>query len=182
MDTQNHLGLTSRSLHWIIAIGFIALSLIGIYMANTETFALYPIHKSTGIILFVFILLRVFWRLKQGWPAPVGQYQKIEQLLAKLTHWILLLGTLAMPITGMLYSGMSGHGFGIFGLTLVKSNDDPEQPGEVIPYNELLSTIGEQSHEIIGYALVVAIVLHIVGACKHHLLDKDRTLLRMLGK
>lgn len=182
MDTQSHLGLTSRSLHWIIAIGFISLTLVGIYMANTDTSALYPLHKSTGVILFAIILLRVLWRLKQGWPAPVGQYQKIEQLSAKLTHWILLFGTLAMPITGMLYSGMSGHGFGIFGWTLVKKNYDPEQPGEVIPYSELLSTIGEQSHEIIGYTLVAAIVLHIAGACKHHFLDKDRTLLRMLGK
>lgn len=182
MDTKDKLSLTTRSLHWIIAVCFIALTAVGIYMANTETHSLYSLHKSIGIILFVVILLRVGWRIKQGWPTPAGEYQKIEQLLAKVTHWILLLGTIAMPITGMLYSGMSGHGFGIFGWTIVKGNDDPESPGEVIPYNELLSAVGEQTHEIIGYTLAVAIVLHIAGACKHHLLDKDRTLLRMLGK
>lgn len=182
MDTKENLGLATRSLHWVIAIGFITLTAVGIYMANTETWALYPLHKSVGIILFLVILLRVGWRAKQGWPTPVGEYQKIEQVLAKITHWTLLLGTLAMPISGMFYSGFSGHGFGIFGWTLVKSNYDPENPGQVIPYSESLSTISEQAHEVIGYTLVIAIALHIAGACKHHFLDKDQTLLRMLGK
>jgi cytochrome b561 len=166
----------------VIAISFSALTAVGIYMANTESWALYPLHKSLGIILFLVILLRVGWRAKQGWPTPVGNYQKAEQVLAKITHWILLLGTLAMPITGMLYSGMSGHGFGIFGWTLVAGNHDINSPEQVIPYNESLSMISEQAHELIGYALVIAVTLHIAGACKHHFLDKDRTLLRMLGK
>lgn len=182
MDTKDKLSLTTRSLHWIIAMCFIALTAVGIYMANTETWMLYPLHKSMGIILFVVILLRVGWRIKQGWPTPAGQYQKIEQRLSKITHWILLLGTVAMPITGMFYSGMSGHGFDVFGWTLVKSNYDPQNQGQVIPHSELLSAISEQAHEIIGYTLTLAIGLHIIGACKHHFLDKDRTLLRMLGK
>lgn len=182
MDTKNNLSLTTRSLHWLIAICFIALTAVGIYMANTEAWALYPLHKSFGVILFVVILLRVGWRVKQGWPTPVGQYQKIELVLAKVTHWILLLGTIAMPISGMLYSGMSGHGFGIFGWTILKGNYDPANPEQVIPHSELLSAISEQAHEIIGYTLAVAIVLHVAGACKHHFLDRDRTLLRMLGK
>lgn len=182
MDTKENLSLATRSLHWIIAIGFIALTAVGIYMANAEDGSLYPLHKSVGIILFVIILLRVVWRVKQGWPAPMGEYQKIEQVLAKITHWALILGSVAMPITGMGYSGFSGHGFGIFGLTLLQSNPDPDNFDDVIPYNELLSTISEQAHEIIGYTLAIFIVLHILGALKHHFLDKDRTLLRMLGK
>lgn len=182
MDTKEKLGGTTRCLHWIIAICFIALTAVGIYMANTEAWSLYPLHKSVGIILFVVILLRVGWRIKQGWPAPVGEYPKIEQLLAKVTHWILLLGTIAMPITGMLYSGLSGHGFGIFGWTLVNGNYDPENPEQVIAHSERLSALSEQAHEIIGYTLAIAIILHIAGACKHHFVDKDPTLLRMLGK
>lgn len=182
MDSKDKLSLTTRSLHWLIAICFIALIAVGIYMVTTETYSLYSMHKSMGVILLVIILLRVGWRIKQGWPAPVGQYQKTEQFMAKATHWVLLLGTIVMPIAGMLYSGMSGHGFGVFGWTIVKAKFDPLNPDKVIPYSELLSAIGEQTHEIIGYMLVVTIVLHIAGACKHHFRDKDRTLLRMLGK
>lgn len=182
MDTQLTLSLTTRILHWLIAIGFIGLSALGIYMANTETWPLYHWHKSLGILLFVIIFLRVIWRLRQGWPVPLHVYQRREQQLAKITHWILLLGTIAMPITGMIYSGSSGNGFGIFGWTLIQATPDPTNPGTVIPYSETLTQIGETAHEIIGYALVIAILLHIAGTIKHHVFDKDRTLLRMLGK
>lgn len=182
MDTQQTLSLTTRLLHWVIALGFIGLSALGIYMANTETWSLYHWHKSLGILLFGIILLRVVWRLWQGWPVAIHRYQHWEQQLAKITHWILLLGTIAMPVTGMIYSGSSGNGFGIFGWTLLQATPDPSNPGMVIPYSGNLEQIGESAHEIIGYALVVAIVLHIAGAIKHHVFDKDRTLLRMLGK
>lgn len=182
MDTQLTLSLTTRLLHWVIAIGFIGLSALGIYMANTETWPLYHWHKSLGIILFGVILLRVMWRLLQGWPIPINTYERHEQVLAKIVHWILLLGTIAMPVTGMIYSGSSGNGFGIFNWTLVQATPDPSNPGSVIPYSESLMQIGETTHEIIGYALVVAILLHIAGAIKHHVFDKDGTLLRMLGK
>lgn len=182
MDTLLSLSKTTRLLHWIIAIGFIGLSALGIYMANTESWPLYHWHKSLGIILFGIILLRVLWRLRQGWPIPLHAYARREQQLAKIVHWTLLLGTIAMPLTGMLYSGSSGNGFGIFGWTLLAANPDPANPGNVIPLSENLMQIGETLHEIIGYALILAIVLHIAGAFKHHVVDKDRTLLRMMGK
>lgn len=182
MDTQAQLHPISRLLHWLVGLGFIFLTVIGIYMANTEAWNLYPIHKSTGIILFVIILLRVIWRFRQGWPEPVSQYKKAEQFLSKTIHWILLLGTLMMPVSGMLYSGLSGHGFDIFGWVLVDKFPDPDNPDQVLPRDEYFSALSEQTHEILGYTLSFAIVLHIIGALKHHFIDKDRTLLRMLGK
>ncbi len=182
MDTPSRLSFTTRSLHWIIALGFIALSALGIYMALTETWSLYHWHKSFGIILFGIILVRVVWRLKQGWPVPLHRYQRYEQQLAKLVHWVLLLGTIAMPVTGMIYSGGSGNGFGIFSWAIMPINPDPAAPGSTIPFNETLMVIGETAHEVIGYTMVAALLLHIAGAIKHHLWDKDRTLLRMIGK
>lgn len=182
MDTKERFNSLSRFLHWFVTLGFIVLTIIGIYMANTEAWNLYPIHKSLGIILFVVILLRVIWRFKQGWPEPVSQYKKVEQLLSKTIHWVLLLGTLAMPISGMFYSGLSGHGFDIFGWVLVEKIPDPHAQGQVVPRHEYLSALSEQIHEVLGYALSFAIALHVTGALKHHFVDKDRTLLRVLGK
>jgi cytochrome b561 len=182
MDTKDQLNPLTRWLHWLVAIVFILLTIIGIYMANAEVWDLYPIHKSVGILLFAVILLRVIWRFKQGWPEAVSRYTKVEQTLSKAIHWILLLGTLAMPISGMLYSGLSGHGFDIFGWVLVDEIHDPNNPGQVLPRHEYLSAVNEKIHEVLGYALSFAIVLHVIGACKHHFVDKDKTLLRMLGK
>lgn len=181
-DTAQTLSPTSRRLHWLVAIGFIGLGAIGFYMANTETWALYDWHKSLGVLLFVVILWRVVRRLIQGWPPAAHSYRRHEILLAKITHWVLLLGTLALPLTGMLYSGASGHGFGVFGLTLVPTNYDLLAPGQVIPYSPFWSDAGQTAHRILGYILAAAIVLHLAGALKHHFIDRDRTLLRQLGR
>lgn len=181
-DTVQTLSRTSRRLHWLVAIGFISLWAVGLYMANTETWALYDWHKSLGVLLFGIILWRVLWRLMKGWPPAAHAYPRRELVLAKITHWVLLLGTLALPLTGMLYSGASGHGFGIFGLTLVPTQYDPLAPGQVIPYSVFWSETGQAAHWILGYILGAAVVLHVAGALKHHFVDRDRTLLRQLGR
>ena len=169
-------------LHWLIAVIMISMLALGTYMSLGEVYGIYDIHKSIGLLVFPLLLARVIWRLTQGWPEPLHQYAKIEQFLAKFTHWALLLGTIALPITGMIYSGASGHGFGIFGLEIFPSNHHPTEPGLVIPYNEQLSIAGETAHEWIGYGLMGILGLHIAGALKHHMIDGDGTLRRMLGK
>ena len=97
-------------------------------------------------------------------------------------HWVLLIGSLAVPVTGMLYSGLSGHGLGVFGLvTLVPTNHSALDPNVVVPYSEYWGLVAQQTHQVIAHVLAGAIALHIAGALKHHLIDRDRTLLRMLG-
>src|SRR5690606_39694807 len=90
------------------------------------------------------LLARAAWRLKQGWPPPLGRRSAIEQGLARFTHWALLLGVLALPLTGMLYSGASGNGFAIFGVELMPSRPHPTEPHAVIAYSESLSILGEK--------------------------------------
>lgn len=178
METQN-LSRTTRYLHWLVGIAILSLIAIGLYMARTEVWALYPIHKSVGVIVFILALIRIGWRWKEGWPKPFGDYPRAEKLAAKATHWLLIIATLALPLSGMLYSGASGHGFGIFGLVLVPENH--LATGEVIPYNEALGLAGQTAHTWIGYAVIALLCLHAGGALKHHFVDRDATLRRMLG-
>jgi cytochrome b561 len=182
VEYKHALSKTSVRLHWLVAIIMIPMLALGTYMALFEVYDLYDIHKSIGVLVFPLLLARVLWRLKQGWPESLHHYAAIEQFLAKVTHWALLLGLIALPITGMIYSGASGHGFGIFGLPVFPANYHPTEIGQVIPYSEQLSIIGETAHEWIGYGLMVMLTLHIVGALKHHVIDGDGTLRRMLGK
>ena len=182
MDKRHALSKVTVGLHWLVAIVMISMLTLGAYMSLLEAYGVYDIHKSIGVLVFPLLLARVLWRLKQGWPKPLSRYSTIEHLLAKLTHWGLLIGIIALPITGMLYSGASGHGFGIFGLTIVPSNDHPTEAGQVLPYHAPLSIIGETAHEWLGYSLMVLLMLHIAGALKHHLIDGDGTLKRMLGQ
>ncbi|MCV6626106.1 MAG: cytochrome b/b6 domain-containing protein, partial [Cellvibrionaceae bacterium] len=115
------------------------------------------------------------------WPAAAGDYSKIEHLTAKFIHWTLIIGTVLLPVSGMMMSGAGGHGLGIFGLELLAENFDPNNPEEVIPYSETLAGLGHELHGLGGDLMIIAIVLHVVGALKHHILDKDGALRRMFG-
>lgn len=181
-DSKLQLSRPTIALHWIIAWTMIIMLAMGIYMAETETFALFDLHKSIGVLIFFVIMARVIWRIRNGWPEPVSQYTVIEILLSKIVHYALLIGSVIIPISGFVMSAASGHGVAVFGLELVAANPDPLDPQKVIALNETLAGVGAETHEIVSYLLIAALVLHIVGAVKHHVADKDRTLLRILGK
>lgn len=182
MDRPEKLSNTTVALHWVVALGMLSLATMGVYMTRTETWGLYEIHKSIALLLLPLCVLRAAWRLRQGWPQPTSVYTRWEQRMAKLVHVGLLACTLLMPLTGMLFSGASGHGFGVFGWVLLTPNIDPAHPGEVLDLSETWSQIGQASHSLLGYLMLAMVSLHALGALKHHLLDGDRSLLRMLGR
>ncbi len=151
-------------------------------MTENEVWFLYPIHKSIGILIFAVIIVRVVWRLCQGWPQTIRKYAQYEQILAKLVHWVLLISTVLMPVSGILMSGVGGHGIAIFGWELLAPHHSSATPDQALPYNEFWAGVGESGHTIIGYVLIATIVLHVAGALKHHVIDRDATLKRMLGQ
>jgi cytochrome b561 len=154
---------------------------IGIYMTETETFTLYPWHKSFGVIIFFILVARIIWRIRNGWPVPLHPVRAVEHMLARTVHWVLLIGTLLMPVSGFLMSSFGGTGVAVFGLEIVPRNPDPEDPAKALPHNAELASFFRSIHGIVAWTLVVAIVLHIAGALKHHLVDGKGTLRRMLG-
>ncbi|MFC3114839.1 cytochrome b [Cellvibrio fontiphilus] len=181
MDTPQKFSPLTIALHWLIAFAMIAMLAVGFYMSIYEVYPLYDWHKSFGVAIFAVILLRVWWRIKNGWPKPLREYPQFQQRLARVTHWVLIIGTLLMPISGMLYSGLGGWGIKVFGWVMVPGNKNPAT-GQTEPIHAGLAQLGAFTHEWLGYVLVVTVLLHMAGALKHHLFDRDRTLLRMLGR
>lgn len=181
MDTPQKFSPLTIALHWVIALTIVAMLGIGFYMSMFEFYPLYDWHKSVGVVIFVVILLRVWWRVKNGWPVPVRIYPAFEQRLARASHWVLIVATVLMPVSGILYSAMGGWGIKVFGWVMVTGNKNPVT-GKTEAIHAGLAQLGHTAHEWLGYLLVGTIILHIAGALKHHLVDKDRTLLRMLGR
>ncbi|MGM0564933.1 MAG: cytochrome b [Pseudomonadota bacterium] len=181
-DSKEALSKATIWLHWIVGVAVIGMLSVGVYMDATHTYALYPWHKSFGFVLFFLILARVIWRMAAGWPPPVREYPTAERLLASVVHYLLLIGIVLMPISGFLMSAVGGSGVEVFGLEVVARNPDPNDPSETVAHNETVASIAHQMHGLVGYTLIVAVVLHTVGALKHHWVDKDRTMARMLGK
>ncbi|MGR6981119.1 cytochrome b [Testudinibacter sp. P27/CKL/0425] len=177
-DTTERLSHITISLHWLIALFIFGLMALGVYMSETASYGLYPTHKSLGIFIFIFIVIRVLWRWKNGFPKPVGQHAGWEQALAKLIHWVLLLGTLAFPISGMLMAYGGGHGLQLFGLDLIAAN---VVDGKREVLNGGLAGAASAVHGSLLPIMLAAIFLHIAGALKHHIIDKDNTLKRMFG-
>ena len=180
-DTKEKLSRLTIALHWLVGLTIIGLITVGIYMKENEAFALYPIHKSVGVLVFAFVLWRVVWRAMNGWPVPAGDYSTLEHILAKVVHWTLIAGTVLFPISGFVMSAAGGHGVAVLGVELVAANPDPANPGEVIALNAGMAGFAHNMHGILGNVMIAAILLHMVGAFKHHLSDRDGTLRRMLG-
>ena len=182
LDMPNRFSRITIILHWIVALSMIGLLAVGVYMVETKAYGLYAWHKSFGFLLFFVVVVRVAWRLKNGWPTPVREYPTIEQSLAKAVHWALLIGTVLMPLSGFLMSAFGGHGVDVFGLEVVARNADPENPVKAIAHNQTIAGLCSAIHHWLGYILIAAVILHVSAAFKHHAIDKDGTLKRMLGK
>lgn len=78
--------------------------------------------------------------------------------------------------------GSGGHGVFIFGIELVAMNPAPANPQNVTATNGELAGLNHKIHRIGGNILISTIILHAVGTIKHHLIDKNNKLYRMLGE
>ena len=180
-DTQQQFSHLTLLLHWLVGLTMIAMLAMGVYMAETSTYSLYAWHKAIGFLIIFIVIPRVIWRMMNGWPKPASNYSSLEHSLASITHWVLLLGTIMMPISGFLMSALGGYGVNVFGWDVVAFNPDPANPGQALAHNATVAGINHTIHEWLGYTLIGAVLLHVAGAFKHHLIDKDGTLKRMLG-
>ena len=159
-------------LHWTVAVFILILLPMGIYMANTKSYDIYPLHKSLGILAFIFIITRVFIRITEGWPQPINK-NDWQYKLAKVVHWILIISTVIMPISGIIKSVFSSRGLYFFSLTLIEKG--------TTNINETIVKLSGLVHYIFGIVIIICIILHISGSLKHHFIDKDNTIRRIFG-
>ena len=158
-------------LHWLIAALLLANVVIAFTMEDAR--ALMPLHKSIGITVLVLTLVRIGWRLTHAVPPLSAALASWERVAARITHAAFYLLLLVMPLLGWASasSGKWGTGalFGVipwFDLPIGKSHDLHEALGE--------------AHELAAYLTIALIVLHVAGALKHQLVDRDGTFSRML--
>jgi cytochrome b561 len=182
LDTVKKFSKITIYLHWIIAVAMIGLVAVGLYMEDLpdgpDKFQLFGLHKSFGILVLSLASLRLLWRFRNGMPKSVADNGPFLKLVTKVVHWFLLLATILMPISGIIMSLSGGYGLSIFGFELVA-----KQVGDAgFVANELMGEIGSTIHGLGGDLILIALGLHVVGALKHHIFDKDDTLNRMIGK
>ena len=173
-NTEDHYGSVSILLHWMIAILMIGLLIIGIYMVplpiSREKLKFYRWHKEFGMLVLMLVFLRVAWRLSNITPS-LSNLPFLEKMAARSVHFSFYIFMFAIPMTGWMMSSSAGFPVSFFGLFLL--------PDLVSPDENLRITLIE-IHKWLGYLLIATIFLHVGASLKHHFINKDDILRRML--
>lgn len=172
-NTTETYGLVSRALHWLSVALLLAVLVLGLVV---EEMAKGPVrsvtmnwHQSLGFLVLVLVAVRLLWRLVNPVPRPEGT--ALTRRLAVLMHWALYALMIAQPLSGWLMIQAHGHELALFGripLPMLVAESEP------------LEEIMEALHGSIWIVLAIAALGHALAALKHHFIDRDRTLVRML--
>jgi cytochrome b561 len=177
-NSHDTYGLAAVILHWLVALVVVGLFGLGLWMVEQtyydDWYRTAPaIHKGVGVLLFITVTLRLGWRLVGPRPGPLATHSMLERRIAKITHALLYALLFAVMLSGYLISTADGRPIDVFGLFSVPAliSEVPNQ-----------ADVAGEIHLALAISLVSLATVHALAALKHHLIDRDRTLLRMLGR
>ncbi|GAC1331108.1 MAG: cytochrome b [Collimonas sp.] len=167
--------LPAIALHWVIALLIIGMLCLGYLMVDIPKgvpgrAAYFNLHKSLGVLAGVLILLRLGWRLTHRTPPLPAATSRLMARAAQWSHGLLYFCMVLQPATGYLSSSFNKYGIKFFGAAL------PNWAWEDKHLRELFMTY----HQLIAIAFITLIAIHVLAACKHLLIDRDRIFGRML--
>jgi cytochrome b561 len=172
-NTGDRYGIVAIFLHWIIAILILGQIFLGWYMTDLEIsptkFRLYGWHKEWGVIILFLVCLRILWRTVNVSPS-LNELPAVERITARIAHFILYFLMVTVPLTGWLMSSAKGFPVSFFGIFVLP---------DIISPDKNMGNIYNQIHVWLAYTLLAVICLHVVGALKHHFIDKDNILRRI---
>lgn len=169
-------GSTSRLNHWIGAVVFASLLIVGFVLSydvlpDEQAGEVRTLHKATGTLVLLFAIWRVTWRIGQGFPPAASDRASWELTLSKAVHGAMLLTLIVMPLSGVAFTLLGGRPIDMYGLFTIPP---------IAEMKDLARSL-RKVHEVAGCTLAALIALHIAGALKHAVVDKDATLRRMLS-
>lgn len=188
-NTVSTYGSVTKTFHWLTALLIFTAFPLG-YFANElaeyiqspdfdgaqstidNARTLFSLHKTIGVAVFFTALLRILWAMTQEKPGLLHPDNKPEALAAELVHWLLYISLVAVPLSGWIHHAAT-TGFAPILWPF----------GQSLPFvakSETLADLFAGIHEILIWTMAIALALHIAGALKHHVIDKDSTLRRML--
>jgi cytochrome b561 len=166
---------TAIALHWLTALLILVALPMGMVMHELDLspfkLQLYAWHKWIGVTVFGLTLLRLLWRATHPVPPPPAGMPAWQRWLASGVHGLLYLLLILIPLSGWLMSSAKGFQTVYLGIWPI-----PDLVGK----HEDLGEILEEVHEALNNGLMWLLLAHVGAALKHHYLDGDDTLRRML--
>jgi len=177
-NTSDTYGAIAVTLHWLVAVTVVGLFTLGLWMVELTYYDNWyrtapAIHKGVGVLLFLIITLRLGWRALGPRPVPLASHSALERKAAAAAHMLLYVLLFAVMLSGYLISTADGRAVDVFGLFQV--------PATITGLPQQADVAGNV-HLVLAITLVSLAGIHALAALKHHIIDRDRTLLRMLGR
>lgn len=161
-------------LHWItppLVLAQVVLAWVMLSLPDKapNAGALFSLHKSLGLTIWLLILLRLVWRFTHPAPPAGPEIPRWQERLGQANHWLMYLVLFAMPISGFVMSATGPYGVSFWGLPLPK-----------LPPNKALHDAAELGHSAAQWALYALVLLHAAATAYHVAVRRDGTLTRML--
>lgn len=161
--------------HWLIALLIFATFPLGLYMQDLplspDKLKLYSWHKWIGITILMLASLRLLWRVSHKPPPLIEAMPRWQKLSSQMVHLLLYVLIFAIPISGWVMSSAKGFQTIWFGVLPL-----PDLVGKDKALGEVLTEV----HKTLNFTMLALIFLHVAAALKHHWIDRDTNLRRML--
>lgn len=183
-NTRSGYGAVNIAFHWSMAALLVGLLILGKYMhglelSDPDKFSLYQLHKSFGLTALALVLLRLVWRALNPIPHLPAALPPWQKAGAHLSHVALYGLMLAIPMSGWLMASASPLGIPTFFFDLVQVPHLPV-PGFLGDTASAEGTL-KAVHDLLGNLLILVVAVHVGAAVKHHFLDRDDVLKRMVS-
>jgi cytochrome b561 len=181
-----HYTVVAIALHWLTALAVMTLLAAGLWMTDAiqqpdtkaVAFKVYQWHKSLGLTVMVLTVLRIIWRVMNPPPPLPSDMTPFERTAASLTHAAFYTLLLAIPLAG--WAMVSASPFGLPTMVFGLFEWPHITPLTGVEDKKAVEAVFKFAHKIMGFGLIVLLALHIAAALKHHLVDHDDVLTRML--
>lgn len=169
-------GLVSIAIHWIAAVAIVGLFVLGVWMVDLSYahpwYGVAPdLHRGIGVLLGGLILVRLGWRLAMPRPAFEAGMKPWERGAALIAHWVMYAAMVAVVVSGYLITTADGKPVDVLGWF--------ELPAVQIGIERQSDWAG-WVHYYTAWGLVLLAGGHTAAALKHHFINRDRTLIKML--
>ena len=163
------------ALHWLVALMIIANFALGLTMADMtlspQKLKFFSWHKWVGVTIFMLVCLRLLWRLGHPAPALPTSMPRWQVTAAHFSHIFLYVLMFAIPLSGWLYSSAAGKTVVYLGLVPLP---------DLVQADKGLAETLKEVHEYLNFTLGALVLTHIAAAWKHHLVDRDDVMARMV--
>jgi cytochrome b561 len=167
---------TAQAVHWLVAaLAVIAVPLgwaiAGAPRNTPQRDLILLLHRSVGLTILAAMIFRTGWRWHHPPPPLPPVLPRLERAVARLTHFVLYLFLVLMPLAGYLNAAAAGHTVDFFGVVSIPP---------LLPENDRLSQVAIAIHLVGQYPLYLFVALHIAGALFHGAVKRDGIVERIL--